>query len=377
MQSRTEPPREAFTVAQVEALIRDHPSPVVDAGLERLDMNLDVLEDLSADMTGGAVERSSFADIHGHFQCGFSRELDWGNTVVRPYYTMSDGLITVRFNLGAYIATSPRLTIEQEPDVQDLIGYDILQLLSDTTGEVYVVDAGADYLVSVEEILIARGYTKYVIDQRAAGQTLTSPRVWALDENIKWINVVNDLLAAIGYRGIYSDWNGYLRAEPYLTPADRSNEWVYTAVGDTSMIAPKRSVDRDFYEAPNRWVGVRSNDVEGAQPVEGAGIYTLVNEFEGPTSVTSRNGRTFTRYLSFEAADQAALVTQVEAAADADKMLSTKIALSTQPNPLHWHFDRVLLDDPKINNGVPLDCQVTKWTLPFNGDDMDQEWTAV
>lgn len=375
MQSRTEPPRDGFTVAQVEALIQDCPAVIVGSGLELVDMNLDLIEDISGDMTGGAVERSSFADLHGSFACGMSRELDWGNAIIRPYYTMSDGIITVRFNMGAYIATSPKLTIEQEPSVQDLVGYDILHGLSDTVGEAYAVEVGTVYLTAVEEILIARGYTRYVIDQQAATSTMVSPRVWALDENIKWITIVNDLLAAIGYRGIYSDWNGYLRAEPYLIPSDRANEWIYTSVGDAAMIAPKRSMDRDFFTAPNRWVAVRSNEVDGAQPLEGNGIYTLVNEFDGPTSVTARNGRTVTRYLSFEAADQAALITQTDAAAAADKALSTKFELTTQPNPLHWHFDRVLLDDPEV--GPARDCQVTKWTLPFDGGDMSHEWTAI
>ena len=377
MQAFTEPPRDGFTVSEVESLIRDHPSLQVGSGLELIDRDLNLLEDISDDMTGGAVERSSFADLHGSFACGLSRELDWGNSIVRPYYTMSDGIITMRFNLGAYIATSPKLTIEQEPDVQDLVGYDVLHFLSDRAGEVYVVEAGTAYLVAVEEILTAMGYTKYIIDQQAATSTLTDARVWALDENIKWINIVNDLLAAIGYRGVYSDWNGYLRCEPYIVPVDRMNEWIYTSEGGAAMVAPRREVDRDFFEAPNRWVAVRSNEVDGVPPVEGNGIYTLVNEFEGPTSVTARNGRAVTRYLSFEAVDQAALVSQTDAAADEDKTLSTKLTVSTAPNPLHWHFDRVLLVDPKINYGEPLDCQVTKWTLPFDGSNMGHEWTAI
>ena len=196
-----------------------------------------------------------------------------------------------------------------------------------------------------------------------------------MEEKLTWLIVVNDLLAAIGYRGIFSDWDGQLRCEPHVSPKLRSPEWYYDTGAKTSMLNPDREMERDFYEIPNRWVAVRSNQTEGTTPIEGNGIYTFVNQNVGETSVDARNGRTITRFLSIDAADQASLQAQAQVSIDADMGLSTKLKVGTHPNPLHWHFDRLLLNDPEI--GAFVDIQGTQWTLELDGTSMTHEWTVL
>lgn len=378
MQNPADPPRNTLSVDQVVGLLQISPTITITPGLELIDTDLNAVEDISADLHGGSVSRSSFANMHGSAQLNLSRALDWSSDMVRPYLTMSDGVITARFNLGAYFVSTPREELETEPHEWAVEAYDILLGLADPVGEVYALAQGTSYLVAVAEILTERGFIdglSFLIDQTAAASVLPSAKTWALDEQITWLTVVNDLLSAIGYAGIWSDWNGALRCTPYINPRDRGTEWVYDTGEFTAMLAPRRTIIRDFFETPNRWVAVRSNIVEGAAPAEGDGIFTYVNTATGLTSVGARGGRTITRILSIDAADQAGLVAAAQISIDADLRLTTIIEAVTFPNPLHWHFDKLLIADDSA--GPYANVLGTKWTLPLSGEDMTHEWSVI
>ena len=141
------------------------------------------------------------------------------------------------------------------------------------------------------------------------------------------------------------------------------------------MLSVERTVTEDWWTVPNRWVAVQSNIAEGATPTEGAGVYTFVNSTDGPTSVQSRNGRIVTRFLSIDTADQMSLVAQAQVSIDADMRLPSTIQVSTSPNPLHWHFDRMVVSDPDI--GPPMDVVGTQWTYQLRGGPMTHSWTVL
>jgi hypothetical protein len=200
--------------------------------------------------------------------------------------------------------------------------------------------------------------------------------VWPLTAETTWLNIVNDLLAAIGYRGLWSDWDGRLRCEPYLSPGERAVEWTYDTTDQaTSMLAVKRIISRDYYNAPNRWVAIRNNDVAGTTPVEGNGVYTYVNQYNGLTSVEARDGRVITSILQLDAADQAALIAQTNKAIETDLRLQTKYTVESSPNPLHWHFDKLIYKDNEI--GTEVKVMSTNWELPLLGGNMRHNWTEI
>ncbi|MFD6565397.1 hypothetical protein [Micromonospora profundi] len=374
MQPTTAAPRHAFTDATIVGVLRDAPALTVGKGLELIDRNLQPLADLSDDLAGGTISRNSYATLHATASLALSRELAWQSAIVRPYMTVSDGTTTARFNLGAYYTAVPSRTYEQSPPVYDVTGYDILHGLYSPTGEAYAVDAGVSYLAAVEQILVEQGYTRYLIDYARGSSVLPSAKVWPLDDQTRWLTIVNDLLAAVGYQGIWSDWDGQLRCQPYQLPSERPPEWVYGG-GAASMLSPARSVDRDFFEAPNRWVFVRQNNVDDLPPYEGNGIHTYQNDYAGETSVEARDGRVITKVEFVDAADHEALVRQAQITIDADMRVATTVRVATSPNPLHWHFDRLLIDDPDL--GRWADVLGTSWTLPLDGGDMQHEWTLL
>ncbi|MEU4367560.1 hypothetical protein [Micromonospora chersina] len=377
MQPPAASPRDDLTDDQVVALIVDAPALITGYGAELLDTSLAVLDDISADLVGGSVSRNGYAELHGTAQLSISTELDWGTAIIRPYYTMSDGTIKARFNLGAYYTDTSGKPLGEDPATYSVQGYDILKILSDLVGESYALPAGASPLVEVEKILQDRGVLVYFIDQSRADATLPSPRTWAIDENATWLKIVNDLLGAVGYLGAWSDWNGRIMCVPYENPGDRAPEWLYEATGVRSMVAPQRTLEDDYFDAPNRWVAVRSNNVDGPAPVEGAGIFTWQNDTNGPTSVQARGGRVITApILRLDVADQAALVAAAQQKIDADLRRRAKIKLSTSPNPLHWHFDRIAVADPAMGTAL-LDALSTSWTLPLDRRDMTHEWSTI
>lgn len=375
MQPPTIDPRGDFTEAEITTLIRDDPAPQIDSGLELIDMNLEIVETLTADLLGGSVTRDSYATIHGTANFDLARALDWGRSLVRPYAKIGEAV----FYLGAYFTEVPSWQGGSDPIIYSVQGHDILSALNDRVGSAYAVAAGANILIEITTILTARGFTKYIIDQTRSDAVMPSNRVWALDDNTTWLGIVNDLLASVGYQGIHSDWRGVLRSGPYVSPLDRSPEWVYSGSGAASQLPIERTASRNLYDAPNRWIAVRQNNIEGSAPVEGDGVYTYVNQSMGPTSVEARGGRVITAPLiTIDAADQSALIAAVQARAAADMANPTKYELSLPApgNPLHWHFDRVYVIDPGIGLA---DVLVTKWTYPLapSTEDMAQIWTVL
>lgn len=375
MQPPTAPPRNQLTAAQVTALIRDAPGVEVAAGCELLDVGLNVLADLTDVFGGGQVRRQAFADLHGSATLTVEGPLDWGTAILRPYMILASPTITARFNVGAYYTSTPKTQLGEDPVTYAVEGIDILDGLNDTVGEAYAVAAGAPYLATVEGILLQRGYTRYLIDQSAAASVLPSARVWAMDDNATWLTIVNDLLGAVAYQGVWSDWDGQLRVQPYASPTVRPSEWVYDVARLTSMLAPERSLERDYYRAPNRWVFYRSNNVDGPAPTEGNGVFTFINQSDGHTSIDARGGRVITRPVPLDVADHAALVAAAQVTIDADLRLKSTLAVASAPNPLHWHFDRVTIDDPAV--GSATEALSTQWTLPLDGGDMTHEMTLL
>jgi hypothetical protein len=365
----------ALTAAQVTSLIRDSEAVTITAGLETVDLSLNMQRDITTEFAGGSVSRSNYATLHGSATLNVSTELDWGTALVRPYMVITDDIITRRFNLGAYLTSSPRMQAGDVPVTHEITAYDILHWLNTPVGEAFTLEAGTGYLAAIESIMLAQGITSYFIDQTQTAQVLPAARSWVFDDHTTWLNIINDLCASVGYQGIWSDWDGRMQVRPYLLPRDRSIEWVYDDKPTTSMIAPGRAIIRDWFDVPNRWVFFWSKDPENAAPVEGTGIYTYVNQYDGPTSVQARGRTISAKPQQIDAVDQAALVDKAQQSIDADMRLKTTYELSTFPNPLSWHFDRLTIIDSGL--GPIADVLAVKWTLPLDGSNMSHEWSLL
>lgn len=364
MQNLTDSPRDTLTEAQVRALLTGE-TVTVTPGLELLDTSNTLVEDISDDLVSGEVNRNNFADVHGTCSLAIMRELTWGKDRVRPFMTLTDGEVSARFNVGVFVLTTPDSVRGDDVPTFEVTGFDLMHLLQDGPGDTYVVTAGTGYLTAAQAVLALTGIgVAALFDGTRAAVTLPVDMVWVLtpDQPVSWLRIINDLLEAIGYRGLSMDENGTPRSEPYADPSTRPVEWSFdTSDTATDLIGADRSLSSDVWAAHNWWRFVRQ--AMTVTPVEGAGIYTVTNTSDGRTSVAAlgRTVRAAVRFL--DAADQTALVAQGDRIVATDQAVSREFAITVDPLPIAGHFDVVELAD----SGDIDKCQVSSWTLPLDG----------
>jgi hypothetical protein len=379
MQNLTAPPRDSLSAAQVTALLVA-PDLSVDFGVEQLDASLNLVSDISADVSSGKVSRDCLANVHGTVDLTISRQLAWGRDRVRPYQLLSSataGVSSVRFNQGVFVLTSPKRTVGETPITYEVTGFDLLNLLQCPVGDTYVTTAGTTYLQAVSDVLTASGVGSTIMaDSTLSATVLPSDMVWALTDSspASWLRVINDLLASINYRGLWVDQDGRFRSEPYRDPSTRAVEWVFDVADQrTNIIGEKRTESADLWSAPNYWRFVRKAIT--VEPVEGAGIYTYTNQSTGASSVDSvgRLVKAPTQFL--DAADQTSLVAQGDRTTTSDMSSTRLLELTTGPFPIASHFDVATLIDPDLGGAVKL--QARSWQMDLSGADVSWVWEAV
>src|SRR4029077_12625555 len=224
----------------------------------------------------------------------------------------------------------------------------------------------------------------FIADPSNADRTTVDVLSWPLDTEhttSTWLNVINDLLAAIGYRGLWCDENGNYRADPYVPPASRAIEYTLDA-GSTDQAAfndpqyarheivstAQRLYTFDTFNVPNWWRFVQNNTT--VAPVEGAGQYTVTDISGGPTSqlIIGRVVKAPVQFL--DAATQVDLVTQGDAIVAADRNVAETIQVDTAPLPIAGHFDVLGYSDEFIPETSFRKAMAQSWSLPITGGDM-------
>lgn len=371
MQPLTLSPRTEFTEDQVRALfVADDLE--VDFGVDLLSPSLAFVEDISADVSSGTVHRDMAADIHGTLDLTIAKELAWGKDRVRPWMVLSSisaDVVDCRFNLGAYLVTSPEKVLGESPQSFTVTGYDLLTLLQNPVSSSYVVIADTNVLTAVRAVLTAAGVTTPVLFDTASSSKVTaSHRVWVQDESTSptYIGVANDLLASIGYRGLWVDWDGRFRSGPYVLPSARPSEYMLDVGSLTTGIVGERSVVQDYWQTPN-WFRVIRKDTP-TRPTEGAGRYTMTNPSTGPSSfdAVGRNVKADVVYL--DATSQGDLVTQGNRLFAAATRVAEVLTLKMSPLPCSFHSDRLTYSDPDL--GVAREVIGRSFDLPLTGEDM-------
>lgn len=355
----------AYTAAEVDTI--EAASVEVDFTVELVDEAGDTLEDITGDVLTVEVEHDSFRTIHGRCKLRLERELLWGSVRVRPTAKVSADGVTVTAPLGVFLLSSPQVRAGETPQVFDVVGYDKLEVLAHPHGDTFRVDAGDAYLDVVETLIVGAGETSVALDPAAASVTAVAGRVWPIDQRTTTLDIVNDLLAAVAYRPLWVDGDGTFRSEPDVDLATRAPEWSYDAASETTTVASSRTLNLDLFSVPNRWVFIRDDPAQDF-PEEGAGVYTVANQSDGPTSIDDR-GRTITKVVKVrDVASQDELETFGDRMAESDRRLSRQVSMLTSPNPLHGHRDVVALSDPEL--GVVANFVVESWWLPLDGSDM-------
>lgn len=347
----------------------------IQAGLELLDSSDALISDISEWLlpSGADVSHDNTALIHGSCRLLVSEPLLWESQRVRPYVWLTDQLTgeSYRWDLGIFLLDTPARITGSTPAQYRVEGYDKLVILESPHGASYSLDSGALVLAAVEALIdAAAGAGQHSIDQTAAAVTAPVTYTWLLDDGVTTLTIINELLASIGYVSLYADRQGQFRSAPYVPPTQAAPAVAYDAGDPQTTVAEGATFTEDLFSVPNRWVFIRDQpDPSETLPSEGDGIYTVLNQSDGPTSIDSR-GRVLTEVVRLAAADQASLVVQGDKHVAQSRRPLQALVVKTSPDPRLWHQDVVTISDPELGlAATPFISQ--QWRLPLDGSDMD------
>lgn len=349
------------TTTEQRALITAR-NVTVGYGADLLDENDNVIGDLSQDLVGGKVERGNRNTIHATCTITLLRALDWDTARVRLWQRLTTSTATSLWYLGVYVLTTPKETVGDEaPGSWDVVGYDKLVLLRHAVPDTYVVPSGTKYLDAVLQAINDAGVTGVpaALDQAAADKTLDTDFVWVLNpqQPTVWLTLINDLLAAVGYQGLWVDEVGQYRSHPYVRPSDRGSEWTFDLADPrTNIVGPQRTLETDTFERLNWWRFIRENT--DTRPTEGNGQYTVDR---------SGAGTKYAKVVRLTAADQESLVAQGDRIVDSDTRVVRRLNITTGPMPNLGHFDVVRIEDPSLPTITR--AMAHSWSTTLDGSD--------
>lgn len=347
MQDLTAPPRDHLSEAQVRALLTgDRLAP--SCGAELLDVSNNVVADISDDLAGGSVTRDNFgttsSPVHARCDISLARALDVSTDRVRLYMTLTapDESYAARFDLGVFVPTTPDRPGGEDPTTYAYSGFDLIYLLQTRRpGDVYIVASGTSVLAAVKAAIVASGFGAPVrIDGTGQDVVTDANMVWLpLDDGPSWLDIINDLLAKIGYIGLFADGDGALCSRPDAPTESRPVDLLLdTSDLEHNIVGPGPSLRLDGWGAPNQWRFIRTSN-SAFTPTLGDGIYVV----PAPDGVTGID--VVEKQVTLDAADQASLVAQGDSIVAADRARSTVWTLSIDPLPIMGHRDVVLYKD--------------------------------
>lgn len=304
---------------------------------------------------GGSIEWNSTAQVKAGGKLTVTdtgQNIDWLSTRIRPVLQI-EGLPNKY--LGLYIPAAPTEKWDLDGRTWDLEILDRTSVIQqDQVDSTYALDAGANIIAAVKALIASTGEsTTSILD---ASYTLRSHIV--KEAGTSKLTIINELLAAAGYRALFMDSAGALRAELQIDPSKRP--LAYDIVDNSkSIYTPDFTLDRDIYSIPNKVIAIAQGDANNNALV---GVATNVDP-KSPYSQPSRGRWITSTVTGVEAQDQAT----IDAFAKRSLAQQTSVARVFQINhaPMDWHLDdRVRFR--RTTAGIDANCTVTKVSLDLD-----------
>lgn len=246
------------------------------------------------------------------------------------FLQMPDGNFAT-FPLGVFLlSTPPRQTDTAQVITRQINGYDLTQYLVDMkTSDRYTIAAGTNYISAIQTLLSGAGITQ--MNLTATSLTLPTALDWA--GGTAYIDIINQLLAAINYYNLWFDSSGVAQAQPYISPSMLPPGYTYQD-DSNSVMSPEVNQNLDLFSVPNKWVLV----VSQSDTATITSTYTNSNP-NSPTSTVNR-GRTIVSYDDTSTApDQATNDALVAKLAYQDSQVYETEVFETLVMPMHEAFD--------------------------------------
>lgn len=333
-------------------------------------------DDISDNVIACRIEHGSQRNIHRIIDVDLDIDLDWGRQRVKPYLTVEGGGYTDTLPLGVFCLTAPTLSGGVRPPRYSVQGYDLMYLIDQPLASAVSYPVGQPILAGVRDLLNLRGIQSDHIANTRAEDVLTQTHAWGVEQGFTYLQVINDLLAMVGYRPLHMDRDGFPESGPHPPASQRDVMWRYDAGAPTTTVymSGREHVD-DYTDRPNRWVfWINQTDVD-TPPEEGNGLYTVDNISDGPSSQTARGGLVITKAEGIEASTQSDLVLNGDRIVAEDKLSSTTIRLTTSLNPYHGHQDIVEIIDRDLGIAGPHESMV--WNMDVFARTMTHELRSI
>jgi hypothetical protein len=270
-----------------------------------------------------------------------------------------------QFPVGTFHMATGAATWSGKVGPTKVTAYDgLLVLNEDKVTSRYVLATGTNYRSNILTLLSSAGYTV----RNIASSTLTLPAPLEWDPGTPKLEIVNDLLDAIGFRSLFFDAMGVPTAYDYQLPSEAPVVWTYL-LDSKSVTLPGQDVTLDLFSIPNAWVAFVS---EPDRPL-------IVSRYTNtdPNSILSTvsRGRTVVELLTspdglpkkkrkqtekaHRAATQAVLDKYVQRAAAEASQQYQYLEFDTGLMPFHGAADVLVVD---YGEG-PLRWRETEWTM--------------
>lgn len=266
------------------------------------------LQDVTPAFLGGSIEANNDRDVFrtATFTVDANAVDDRGNAVtIDPLADhiavfmdlLVDGSYTLGLPMGLFALNVPRKRFEPGGETWEIAASDNgIHLMEATTTASYTVAASANYITGANAV-------KAILDDLGLAHalpttvlTLPVARTWPA--GTPWLRVVNDLLHAAGMYSLWFDASGIARTRAYDDLSTRTPDVTYS--GDDFVLIPITE-EAETTRLANQVVAVVNDP--GQAPLTS----TKTNaDPDSPISTVSL-GRTITKVVQSDAADQATL----------------------------------------------------------------------
>lgn len=346
---------------------------VTDYRFDLLDHAENVLGVLDSVSPGGNLSWDAEASVKGGGSLPVTDDglaVDWLSVRIQVTVLLSrpEDATLVETPIGVFLPSAPvedwsatgRVWKVELLDKLSILDTDVVVDAGTGQAVSYALSAGANVIATVAALIQATGEVTPAIGPGT--ETTAADLFW--DIGTSRLKIINDLLDSANYFSLWCDGAGQYQVTKYVAPHLRTP--VYTSIGpftygETALMDPDWSRERDIYGVPNRYVVIAQGDGSTA-----ALTATATNvDPTSPFSYPSRGNRWITQVeTNVEAVDAAALL------AYATRQLSAATSVAGSIKAKHLYLPNLLVNTviQFINPDAGLDilCTVKQTDVPLD-----------
>ena len=284
--------------------------------------------------------------IRGTFRHDWAGKYDFLTDRLRPVMILNGE----EHSLGTYVITTESPESAGGADIAELEGYSELYLLRRTKTEGWLhMAGGTNYVTALLSLLAMAGITNYEAEPTAY-ELATDREDW--EEGTPLLQIINELLAEIGYNSLWIRLDGTVMLTPYTAPTLANVTHTYTA-GRFSLIEADCKRTNDRYGKANVFKRICDNvDLGGTMTA------TATNSDPGSPFSTVHLGRILDVQRVDNVPDQAALQ-DIANRALSESLQTTETAEFYTALVPHETYETVALD----NGGIHGIYRETGWRM--------------